>query len=244
MDDKIITCPKCGGSHIATMEGVYTGLYGRYTLFCKDCGHMFDKTGQELKEHFEAKGKQFTCPYCKGHDVMLIDQYTNNIYEVACKSCGKLLILCPEEIHEEKENNTMKCQRCGKEMRNTIGGCYICDECGFSINDLVYRGGKGWTVRSNNLTDNQNTATTTTEGLATTSNIATIKIPSESVMPERSNHGWVRQGWQCPKCGAILSPDTTFCPFCSRQTFTPTVTCSTSGEYVNHNVTTSISKEK
>lgn len=24
----------------------------------------------------------------------------------------------------------------------------------------------------------------------------------------------IRQGWECPKCGRILSPDSTFCPFC------------------------------
>ena len=33
----------------------------------------------------------------------------------------------------------MKCLRCGKEMRNTIGGCYTCDDCGFGINDCVLR---------------------------------------------------------------------------------------------------------
>jgi len=33
----------------------------------------------------------------------------------------------------------MNCYRCGKEMRNIIGGCYICDNCGFGIDDLVYR---------------------------------------------------------------------------------------------------------
>ena len=27
-----------------------------------------------------------------------------------------------------------------------------------------------------------------------------------------------RQGWQCPKCGAILSPDKEYCPFCIPQT--------------------------
>ena len=145
----------------------------------------------------------------------------------------------------------MKCQRCGKEMRNTIGGCYICDECGFGINDLVYRGGKGWTVNDlheymqeeilETLNAKQNTATTITDGLATQT---TTTNTTRATIPNYSNHGWVRQGWQCPKCGAILSPSTSFCPFCSRQTFTPTVTCGTSGEYVNPNVTTSISKEK
>lgn len=33
----------------------------------------------------------------------------------------------------------MKCSVCGKEMVNTIGGCYHCDNCGFAINDLVFR---------------------------------------------------------------------------------------------------------
>ena len=32
----------------------------------------------------------------------------------------------------------MKCMSCGKEMKNTLGGNYSCD-CGFAINDLVYR---------------------------------------------------------------------------------------------------------
>lgn len=32
----------------------------------------------------------------------------------------------------------MKCDICGKEMKNTIGGCYSCD-CGFGVNDGVYR---------------------------------------------------------------------------------------------------------
>lgn len=142
----------------------------------------------------------------------------------------------------------MKCQICGKETRNTIGGCYICDECGFGINGLVYRDGKDWTVNAlheymqeeilETLNAKQNTATTTTEGLTTSSNAG------KATIPDWSNHGWVRQGWQCPKCGAILSPNTPFCPFCSRQTFTPTFTCGTSGEYVNPNVSTSISKEQ
>ena len=305
MEDKIITCPKCGSRHLVMMGGVFTGFPDTsYKLFCKDCGQMFEKTGQEIKEHYEEKGKQFTCPKCgshsisimelcyskpllckhcgyrfdedeepkdrqftcpdcKGHDVILIDRYTNNIYEVVCKSCGKLLILTPDRTHEEKEDNTMKCQRCGKEMRNTIGGCYTCDECGFGINDLVYRGGRGMCVnglQTESLTTpytndvitsvngivKERTESTTLGPYDTPSNIGTVTIPrstDKATIPDWSNHGWVQQGWQCPKCGAILSPNTPFCPFCSRQTITPTVTCGTSGEYINPNVSTSISKD-
>ena len=142
----------------------------------------------------------------------------------------------------------MKCQRCGKEMRNTVGGCYTCDECGFSINDLVYRGGGGKCVdglqKEGLTTPDTNTATTTIDGLTTPSNTGAVAVLGETMLPDKSNLGWTRQGWQCPKCGAILSPDTPFCLFCSRQTFTPTITCGHSGEFVNPNVSTSISKEE
>lgn len=30
-----------------------------------------------------------------------------------------------------------------------------------------------------------------------------------------NNVTFARQGWECPKCGAVLSPDTAFCPFCT-----------------------------
>lgn len=33
----------------------------------------------------------------------------------------------------------MNCNRCGKEMINTIGGNYHCPNCNLAIHDLVYR---------------------------------------------------------------------------------------------------------
>ena len=66
------------------------------------------------------------------------------------------------------------------------------------------------------------------------------------------------QGWICPKCGAVLSPSTTFCPFCApgnnKTTITSTrttydvdwthkdsTTGATSGQYINPNINTIIS---
>ena len=28
---------------------------------------------------------------------------------------------------------------------------------------------------------------------------------------------FIQQGWQCPKCGAILAPNQNYCPFCSKK---------------------------
>lgn len=33
----------------------------------------------------------------------------------------------------------MKCWICNKDMKNTIGGCYHCQDCGTSVNDGVFR---------------------------------------------------------------------------------------------------------
>lgn len=33
----------------------------------------------------------------------------------------------------------MKCLHCGKEMINTVGGCYHCPTCGFGVDDCVLR---------------------------------------------------------------------------------------------------------
>ena len=33
----------------------------------------------------------------------------------------------------------IKCWNCGREMENTIGGCYRCKHCGIEIHDAVFR---------------------------------------------------------------------------------------------------------
>ena len=47
-------------------------------------------------------------------------------------------------------------------------------------------------------------------------------------IPDNNFTGWGRQGWICPKCGRVMSPDTPFCLFCSNEVKT-TVTTNTGG---------------
>ena len=70
---------------------------------------------------------------------------------------------------------------------------------------------------------------------------------------------WIQQGWQCPKCGAILAPHQSYCPFCSKKESDWITTVGTgtqpfysewtqkdnltppSGQYTNPNPSTTIS---
>ena len=51
---------------------------------------------------------------------------------------------------------------------------------------------------------------------------------------------WIQQGWQCPKCGAILAPHQNYCPFCSKKESDWITTVGT-GKYTNPNPSTTIS---
>ena len=57
---------------------------------------------------------------------------------------------------------------------------------------------------------------------------------------------FIQQGWESPKCGAILAPNQRYCLFCSPSEYGRTnwlgANAHTSGQYTNPNPSTTISK--
>lgn len=50
---------------------------------------------------------------------------------------------------------------------------------------------------------------------------------------------FIQQGWECPKCGAILAPHQNYCPFCTKSVSTFGSGC---GKYVNPNPSKTIAE--
>lgn len=92
-------------------------------------------------------------------------------------------------------STSTKCTICGEEFKFD-GAHRICPKCREAI--IKLRG----TVEST-LNPTPVAKSTVTDPKSTACN-----IPAPM---------WVQQGWQCPKCGAILAPHQSFCPFCSKK---------------------------
>ena len=88
-----------------------------------------------------------------------------------------------------------KCIICGEEFRFD-GEHRICPECREAI--IKLRGTAESTANAMPANKSTETAHKTTE----------CNIPAPK---------WIQQGWECPKCGAILAPHQSYCPFCSKK---------------------------
>lgn len=88
-----------------------------------------------------------------------------------------------------------KCTICGEEFKFD-GEHRICPKC----REAVVKFREAVAGTANTKPENKSTATD--------SKSAACNIPAPQ---------FIQQGWQCPKCGAILAPHQHYCPFCSKK---------------------------
>lgn len=122
-----------------------------------------------------------------------------------------------------------KCVICGEEFKFD-GEHHICPKCREAI------------VKLRKTADSTANAMPADRSTVTDPKSTACDIPAPK---------FIQQGWQCPKCGAVLAPNQSYCPFCSPSEYGRTnwlgPTCNewtntpTSGQYTNPNPSTSIS---
>ena len=118
-----------------------------------------------------------------------------------------------------------ECEICGEEFKFDSRS-YICPKCREAVVKLRGRG------------ESTANPTPVVKSTATDSKSTACDIPAPK---------FIQQGWQCPKCGAVLAPNQSYCPFCSpseygRSNWVVTTPVSIPLEqYTNPNINTAIS---
>lgn len=103
-----------------------------------------------------------------------------------------------------------ECEICGEEFKFDSKS-YICPKCREAVVKLRGRG------------ESTANPTPVAKSTATDSKSTACDIPAPKS---------IQQGWECPKCGAILAPHQSYCPFCSKKESDWITTVGT-GQYTN-----------
>lgn len=137
------------------------------------------------------------------------------IEPIRCPKCGTIVkvdlfkILTPNPKCYE-----WTCPNCG-EKGNTKHGDVITfeNQIGRATSGYIRKVDEpdlGVGITTTNATDGSNTINPTpvTKSTVTDPKSTACDIPAPQ---------FIQQGWQCPKCGAILAPHQHYCPFCSKK---------------------------
>ena len=88
-----------------------------------------------------------------------------------------------------------ECEICGEEFKFDSRS-YICPKCREAV------------VKLRKTADSTANAMPTDKSTVTDPKSTACDIPGKP---------FLQQGWECPKCGAILAPHQSYCPFCSKK---------------------------
>lgn len=212
-----IRCPKCGTTVNVNMSMILTTNPPCYEWTCPNCGEK-GYTKQGDIITFENQ----TIPATSGY-IQKVDEPDPGVGVTTTNATGdgyNTINAVPSIYSPMTE-----CEICGEEFKFDSRS-YICPKC----REAVVKLRKTADSTANAMPANKSTATDTKS--------TACDIPAKP---------FLQQGWECPKCGAILAPNQHYCPFCSPSEYgrsnwvvtTPAVV--PLEQYTNPNINTAIS---
>ena len=212
-----IRCPKCGTTVNVNTSMILTSNPPCYEWTCPNCGEK-GYTKQGDIITFENQTKRATLPY-----IQKIDEPDLGVGVTTTDATGdgyNTINAVPSICSPMTE-----CEICGEEFKFDSKS-YICPKCREAVVKLRKNG------------ESTANPTPVAKSTATDSKSTACDIPAKP---------FLQQGWECPKCGAILAPHQNYCPFCSPSEYgrsnwvvtTPAVV--PLEQYTNPNINTAIS---
>lgn len=227
---KPIRCPSCGEIVQVDISMILTSNPPQYKWECPKCGRTGTTSSKDIIA-FENQKPMRTSGY-----IQKIDEPDLGVGVTTTSATDDSYntINAVTSIYSPMT----ECEICGEEFKFDSRS-YICPKC----REAVVKLRKTADSTANTMPENKSavTAHKTTE----------CNIPAPQ---------FIQQGWECPKCGAILAPNQHYCPFCSKKENDWITTVGTgiqpfysewtqkdnltppSGQYTNPNPSTTISK--
>ena len=167
--------------------------------------------------------------------------YKPSTEPIRCPKCGAIVKVDLSKILTSNPPcYEWTCPNCG-EIGNTKHGDII------SFENQIGRATSGYIQKTDEHIPDPNSTTTNNSEVVDYGTLTNPK-PTACNIPAPK---WIQQGWECPKCGAVLAPNQSYCPFCSPSEYGRTnwlgPTCGEwtntpmSGQYTNPNPSTTIS---
>ena len=212
-----IRCPKCGAIVKVDLYKILTSNPPCYEWTCPNCGEKGNTKHGDIIT-FENQIGRATSGY-----IQKVDEPDLGVGVTTTNATGddyNTINAVPSICSPMTE-----CEICGEEFKFDSKS-YICPKCREAVVKLRGRG------------ESTANPTPVAKSTATDPRSTACDIPAPK---------FIQQGWQCPKCGAVLAPNQSYCPFCSpseygRANWVVTTPVSIPLEqYTNPNINTAIS---
>lgn len=224
---KPIRCPNCGEIVQVDTSMILTSYPPQYKWECPKCGRTGTVGSKDDIITFENQTPIRTLPY-----IQKVDEPDTGVGVTTTNATdGSNTINAVPSIYSPMT----ECEICGEEFKFDSKS-YICPKCREAVVKL--RGTADSTANAMPADDKS-----TANAIPANKSTVTAHKTTECNIPAPQ---FIQQGWECPKCGAILAPHQKHCPFCSPSEYGRTnwlgTNTPTSGQYTNPNPSTTISK--